>query len=33
MNIDKVPKFKSSTMQIWPVQMTINKLPLGMGRY
>ena len=27
MNIDGAPKFKSSTMQIWPVQMIINELP------
>ena len=27
LNYDGAPKFKSSTMQIWPVQMIINELP------
>ena len=26
-NYDGAPKFKSSNMQIWPVQMCINELP------
>ena len=27
LNYDGAPKFKSSNMQIWPVQMCINELP------
>ena len=27
MNYDGAPKFKSSNMQIWPVQLKINELP------
>ena len=27
LNYDGAPEFKSSTMQIWPVQMMINELP------
>ena len=26
-NFDGAPKFKSSSMQIWPVQLVINELP------
>ena len=26
-NFDGAPKFKSSTMQIWPIQLIINELP------
>ena len=27
MNYDGAPKFKSSNMQIWPIQLKINELP------
>ena len=27
LNYDGAPKFKSSNMQIWPVQLCINELP------
>ena len=30
LNYDGAPKFKSSGMQIWPVQLFINELPLLM---
>ena len=29
-NFDGAPKFKSSTMQIWPIQLFINELPPSM---
>ena len=32
MNFDGAPEFKSSTMQIWPIQMLINELP-PLARY
>jgi len=27
MNYDGAPKFKSSNMQVWPIQLKINELP------
>ena len=27
LNYDGAPKFKSSTMQVWPIQLRINELP------
>jgi len=27
LNYDGAPKFKSSNMQIWPIQLSINELP------
>lgn len=27
LNYDGAPKFKSSTMQMWPIQLRINELP------
>lgn len=32
MNFDGAPKFKSSNMQIWPIQFSINELP-PLSRY
>ena len=32
MNFDGAPKFKSSSMQVWPVQLIINELPI-IARY
>ena len=32
LNFDGAPKFKSSTMQIWPIQLCINELP-PLSRY
>ena len=33
MNFDGAPKFKSSTMQLWPIQFIINELPPPSKRY
>ena len=32
LNYDGAPKFKSSNMQIWPIQLCINELP-PLARY